>query len=174
MERGYTAVKLKDIAQSLGIRQASLYHHVPGGKEALFVEVLSRSMARHKAGLEQAVAEAGPDWIAQLRAVARWLLSQPPMDLNRMVASDVQALNEANREAIMRVSYEAVVLPVVHIFNRAVALGLARPTDPELTAGSFLSIIQGVHAIRDEWTARSREELADEMIDVMIYGLANR
>ncbi|MBZ0309485.1 MAG: TetR/AcrR family transcriptional regulator, partial [Anaerolineae bacterium] len=46
-ERGYTAVTLRDIAEAVGLRHASLYHHVPGGKEALFIEVTERTMKRH-------------------------------------------------------------------------------------------------------------------------------
>ena len=86
-ERGYAAVTLRDIAAGLGIRQASLYHHVPGGKEALYVEVTERNLRRHHQGLELALAQAG-GMRAQLRAAARWLLSQPPMNLSRMVRSD--------------------------------------------------------------------------------------
>ncbi len=35
-ERGYASVTLRDIAAEVGIRHTSLYHHVPGGKEAIF------------------------------------------------------------------------------------------------------------------------------------------
>jgi AcrR family transcriptional regulator len=49
-ERGYAAVTLRDIAAGLGIRQASLYHHVPGGKEQLYVEVTERNLRRIRMG----------------------------------------------------------------------------------------------------------------------------
>ena len=32
--RGYKAITLRDIASAVGLNHASLYHHVPGGKEA--------------------------------------------------------------------------------------------------------------------------------------------
>jgi AcrR family transcriptional regulator len=36
IDRGYHAITLRDIADELGIKQASLYYHFPGGKEELF------------------------------------------------------------------------------------------------------------------------------------------
>jgi AcrR family transcriptional regulator len=44
--RGYTSVTLKDIANQLGIKQASLYYHFPGGKENLYMEVMILSIIR--------------------------------------------------------------------------------------------------------------------------------
>ena len=44
-------VTMHDIASALGMKQASLYYHVPGGKEELFVEIMERSLGRHKRGL---------------------------------------------------------------------------------------------------------------------------
>ena len=59
-ERGYSAVSMADIATATGIRKASLYHHVPGGKEELFVEVSVRTFERHKEGMSKALAQAEP------------------------------------------------------------------------------------------------------------------
>ena len=73
-ERGYTAVTLRDIANALQVKQASLYHHVPGGKEHLFIEVSERTFQRNNAGLTRAIANAGPHLRDQLRAVADWML----------------------------------------------------------------------------------------------------
>ena len=36
MDRGYSAITLRDIADELGMKQASLYYHFPGGKGATF------------------------------------------------------------------------------------------------------------------------------------------
>jgi AcrR family transcriptional regulator len=53
--RGYTSVTLKDIADRLGIKQASLYYHFPGGKEDLFVEVMIHHLEQRRQGLEQII-----------------------------------------------------------------------------------------------------------------------
>src|SRR5215204_6155144 len=76
-ERGYASVTLKDIADELGMKQASLYYHVPGGKEALFIEVSERGFHQHRVGLEGAIASAGSELREQMRGAARWILSHP-------------------------------------------------------------------------------------------------
>lgn len=54
-QKGYHSVTLRDIAAETGIRQASLYHHAPGGKEELFIEVMERIFDRHQNGLNEAM-----------------------------------------------------------------------------------------------------------------------
>jgi len=49
-------VSMRDIADALAMRQASLYYHVPEGKEQLYVEVAMRNLRRHQAGINQAIA----------------------------------------------------------------------------------------------------------------------
>jgi len=102
-ERGYAAVTLRDIAVGLGIRQASLYYHAPGGKEALYVEVTERNLRRHHQGLERALRQAGGMRV-QLRAAAHWLLSQPPMNLSRMLRSDLPAIAQAHADHLLAIS----------------------------------------------------------------------
>ena len=102
--KGYNAVTLRDIAAEIGIHHTTLYHHVPGGKEQLFIDVVERNFEHHRRGLTQAIAGAPSDIRLQLRAIADWLLSQPPMDLVRMVYSDLPAIDPAQADRRRRAS----------------------------------------------------------------------
>lgn len=64
-ERGYTAVTMRDIAEAVGMRQASLYYHFPS-KEELFVSVRERMFERHRVGLHKALERAGEELRSQL------------------------------------------------------------------------------------------------------------
>ena len=55
LARGYSAVTLRDIADALAIKQASLYYHFPEGKEQLFVAVLLDGVANHFNSIKAAV-----------------------------------------------------------------------------------------------------------------------
>ncbi|MBK8799345.1 MAG: helix-turn-helix transcriptional regulator [Anaerolineales bacterium] len=61
MDRGYNAITLRDIADELGIKQASLYYHFPGGKEQLFLTMAERMFERHRQGIVTALAEGEHD-----------------------------------------------------------------------------------------------------------------
>ncbi|TVR77557.1 MAG: TetR/AcrR family transcriptional regulator [Sphaerobacteraceae bacterium] len=173
-DRGYKAVTLRDIADDLGIRQASLYHHFPKGKEELFVEVTERAMQRHAVGMRTTIAEAPENAECQLKAIARWMLSQPPIDMARMVRSDMVEIEEAQRHRLMQTALRSLILPIEGVFDRGIerehlkSMGHSR-----LLASSFLSIIEAIQ-VSVRFSSRRPEDMADEMIDILMDGLRPR
>ncbi len=172
-ERGYSSVTLRDIANELGIRQASLYHHVPGGKEQLFVEVTERGLDRAKVELERVIREAGNDLRAQLIGAALCLLSQPPFDLARMIRSDMPAISEAHARRLTQIALQSLVVPIELAFVTARERGEHQMPYQRLLAGSFLAIIETIQ-VSQRFSPISAEEMAIAMIDVLVDGLRPR
>jgi TetR/AcrR family transcriptional regulator, cholesterol catabolism regulator len=169
-ERGYQMVTLRDIAQRLGIRHASLYYHFPQGKEELYIEVTARRMQRYRAGLEAAIADTdSDDWQVRLRAAARWLLAQHGMHLGRMLQSDMPSISEEAAERLRVVILGSLLLPLETIF-RVVADPAKRGRSVTL-AGMFLSLIEGIDNLPSQYVEGSKEELADVVLDLLINGL---
>ncbi len=173
--RGYDSVTLRDIAGALGIKQASLYHHVPGGKQQLYIAVMERGLLRHRAGFEAAITT-GTDISAQLRAAAHWLLSQPPMNLSRMVHSDLPAIQRDAADRLIRQMYEAILAPVERALREAERRGeIVLNADPTLAAAAFVTMIQ---AIWDAGGGRpvphTPDEMANQMIAMLLNGLRPR
>jgi len=176
-ERGYAAVTLRDIAAAVGIRHASLYHHAPGGKEELFIEVTERSLERHRHGLTSALAHAEPNIQAQLRAAANWLLSQPPMDLVRMNNSDMPAIDPAHAERLMYIAGDALLEPIAAVLAQAQARDEIDYHNLGLIAGGLLGMIESLYSAPDialQESGRSRQGMAHDLIDVMLNGLRPR
>ena len=176
-ERGYDSVTLRDIAQVLGIRQASLYHHVPGGKEQLFVEVTERSLARHKVEIERLLRENAGALRPQLVAAANWLLSQPPIDIPRMIRSDMPAISEEHARRLTRAAVDSLVVPLEVAFVEARERGevdFARvPLWERLLAGSLLAIVDNAR-IGGRFSHMPASLMVESMIDVMLNGLRPR
>jgi AcrR family transcriptional regulator len=166
-ERGYAAVTLRDIAQAVGLNHASLYHHAPGGKEELYVEVMRRGLQRHNAGLQGAIAGAGDDWQNQLRAAARWLISQPPIDITRMRTSDMPALSKQHAKHLNDEVYTLLLSPIQHVFLRGTGADFPRSI---LLTGMFLFMLESVHSA-PAVAAMTQQQMVDEMLDVMMHGL---
>lgn len=173
-EKGYATVTLRDIAQQVGIRHASLYHHVPGGKEALFIEVTERTLARHRAGLEQAIGAAPDDVRSQLCAAADWLLAQPPMDLIRMNFSDMPAINASHAERIGDLAYSSLIAPLERVLHRARERAEITHDNVGMIAGGLLGMIQSLHAVPEYALEQPRATMASALIDVMLNGLRPR
>jgi AcrR family transcriptional regulator len=173
-ERGYKPVTLRDIAAEVGIRHTSLYHHVPEGKEQLFIEVTERNLARHRQGLTTAIARAELEVQAQLRAVADWLLSQPPLDTVRMTYSDMPAIDVSHRVRLSDLAYESLVGPVAEALLAAQNRGEIAHHDMWLVAGGLVGMIGSLHSIPEEETPDIRRTVAYEMLDILLRGLRPR
>lgn len=182
MERGYKAVTLRDIAESLGIKHASLYYHAPGGKEQLYIEVTERNLRTHQAGLTEAMAAAGDDVRAALYGAAQWLITQPPMDLMRMTLSDLHEIAPEHAARLGMQAQQAMLHPIRDVLNAAQARCAIAPVDGGLIAGGLLSMLEGLHAVPDmafavpgtAWTGRTRLDMARELIDAFLIGLLPR
>jgi AcrR family transcriptional regulator len=167
--RGYAAVTLRDIANEVGMRHASLYYYAPGGKEELFVEVMERNLQQHRAGIAQAVTDAGDNLQAQLLAVARWLLAQPPLNLSRMAHADLHALTVEHADRLAHLAY-AIHEPIIAAFAAARERGDICFVDADLAALSFVSVIQGLHAVPNRYVHESRDPVATTVVAMMLDG----
>ncbi len=172
-ERGLARVTMREIADAVGVRQASLYHHAPRGKAQLYREVFERMIARHRTGLESALLAAGPRLRPRLRAVADWYVGQAPMNFLRMMTSDMPALGKDEAAALEGPAYAALMMPITEALRDAVRSGEARAVDPDLLAGSLLAILDAV-AFADgrAYGPHDPRTMAYTMIDVLLDGLA--
>ena len=174
MDRGYSAITLRDIADELGIKQASLYYHFPAGKEQIFVAMADRLFERHREGLEQALAGAPQDLADQLRAVAHWFSSQPPVKILGMLHADIPALSRDHVDHLEAIAREAMYLPLRRAFVAAQERGEIRRTHPDLLAGSFLWLMDGLSYGQTRLGAPPRAVMADDLISVLMDGLRPR
>jgi AcrR family transcriptional regulator len=172
--KGYNAVTLRDIASEIGIHHTTVYHHVPGGKEQLFIDVVERNLAHHRQGLTSAIDGAPPDIRSQLRAVADWLLSQPPMDLVRLVYSDLPSIDPVQADRLSRIAFETMLLPIEAILRKAQEQGAIEYEDLILAAGTFIGMIESLYAVPQQVTIKSRQTMAYEMVDLLLNGLRPR
>ena len=174
-ERGLARVTMREIADAAGMRQASLYHHAPGGKAQLYREAFERMIAHHRAGLEASLRAAAPGLRPRLKAVADWYVGQAPMYFLRMMTSDMPALGEGEAAALSGPAYASLMAPITDAFRVAMVAGEARPLDPDLLAGSLLAILDAV-AFADGrgYGTQDQRTMAHTMIDVLVDGLSAR
>lgn len=174
MDRGYSAITLRDIADELGIKQASLYYHFPGGKEQLFVAMAERLFERHREGLEGALAAAEAELSAQLQAAAHWFNSQPPVKILAMFHADIPALTREHIQHLETLARDAMYLPLRRAFVAAQERSEIRPTHPDLLAGSFLWLMDGLSYGQTRLGAPPRSIMADDLISILMDGLRPR
>ncbi len=173
--RGFKPVRLRDIAQSVGMRHASLYYYAPGGKAELFREVMERNCARHEAGLRQVIAVAGGDFRSRMYAVADWFVSRPPMDLIRMSLSDFQELPEPDADRLINLVFDSLRSPIVAVLEEERSAGRLAIRNLSSAALGLVSLIESVHAIPKKYQPPSgAREVAHELVDMMVDGWLKR
>lgn len=172
--RGYASVRLRDITDVIGIKHAALYYYAPGGKEELFVQVLTRSMNRHRAGMAEVVAQAGPDLRAQMQAVARWLMSQPPVNIARMGESDFHAIDPQTAASLSQMIFDALRLPLTTALEEAQQKGVTDLDNPGLAAITFVSLVEMIHADDAPHFQNMKEIIVGQLIDMMLKGWLKR
>lgn len=173
-EKGYPPVTVRDIAAHAGIHHSSVYHHVPGGKEALFVEVMERVLNRHRVGLTEAIQGAAPNIRDQLYAAAHWLLSQPPMDLVRMQYVDMPVLGQEHAHHLSEVAYMSLQIPLETALLVAAQRGEIAYDDFSVVSGGLIGMIESLFAVSEETSGKPRRVMAHKLIDLLIDGLRPR
>jgi AcrR family transcriptional regulator len=170
-EEGYASVKLKNLAARLGMAHTSLYHHVPGGKQQLYREVLERNLNRHRQGVETALAKYPTDIRQQLYTVADWFVSQPPMDMLRLTMSDLKSFDTQEAERLSQLALDSIIEPLARALLDAQERGEVWHEDLGLVAGGLFGMLQSLHLIPTYAITTSRQHMARQLIDVVLAGL---
>lgn len=173
-QRGYNSVRLRDITDEIGIKHSALYYYAPGGKEDLFIQVMERSLQRHRDGMEQVIVEAGEDVLNQVRAVARWLISQPPMNISRLGESDFRAISQENALRLSALIFDALRLPLTNALEKASQAGVVDIRNTGLAAITFVSLVEMIHADNAAYMQNLKETIIEQLIDMLMRGWLKR
>jgi AcrR family transcriptional regulator len=157
MRYGYTGTGLKQIVADANAPFGSLYHHFPGGKQELGVEVLHRAGAMY-GELVMSVFDAAPDIVSGVRdsfeGAAAVLVATDYADACPIetVALEVASANEPLRIATAEVFESWIVAATV----RFEAAGLTAAVAREL-AIAFVNLLEGAFVLAR--AARTTEAL---------------
>jgi AcrR family transcriptional regulator len=174
-QRGYNAVSMNDIARELNMRKASLYHHVPNGKEELFVEVSRRQFEEHREGLSEATERADKDIRSQLQAAMSWFVANAPLGLLAMLQSDMPAISDASEALLNFESRRCLWMPLRRIFEEAQTSGEITGGNPDSMTGAFLSLMDGLTYIGTSGrTPETMEQMGVHLLDMILFGLLPR
>ncbi|MBD3884969.1 TetR/AcrR family transcriptional regulator [Phormidium tenue FACHB-886] len=168
--RGYTVVTLKQLADQLGIKQASLYYHFPLGKEELYVEVMLRHLEHRRAMLERLISQAQPNLRDCLLEVGVWLIQQLPLHADRMIVSDLPELSADKAAQLEEAIYRCAFAPIEGIFIQyRHRLKPQFQSDLGFIAGSFLCYLESLYTFK-RYGSKTERELVSDLVDLLFEG----
>lgn len=176
-QKGYTELRLEDIAAEFGVLKGSLYYHVSDKSDLLYL-VLRRTALRMNERLE-AVAASGDDPVIRLKMAVRNHLRHfddlyegpERLYLQPFVERSVAFLGSTHR-AEMRKLFRRYESTLAGILEEAIAAGsLQSDLDPKIAMFGLL----GMCAWVPRWYRRggrlSMDEIADVLIRLFIEGM---
>jgi AcrR family transcriptional regulator len=160
-ERGYDAVSIRDITDTLGQQPGAFYTHARSKQDLLF-ELVRIGVIEHRDRLRAAVLNTANDPVEQLRAIVREQvfvhLDYP--ELARVFSRETRVLDPTQRTAVEAIITESRLL-LLAVIARGEASGVFANTDTLLVA----SVLGDIGVRLPEWWTpdfpRSREQIAD-------------
>ncbi len=171
--RGYHGTSMQHIAEELGMRKASLYHHV-SAKEDLLFAIHQRLIDKLVDGtLEVVSSSLGPE--EKLRRII--------LVNTRMVTGDVDAVTVflKERDAIAGERWAGIVARrdvyeqmVTGVIREGVTSGIFADAEPALLTKAVLSMPSWASMWYRAEGPKNAEQLAELFSDVALYGLVGR
>lgn len=169
-ERGYLATSVRDIGQAVGIRGASLYHHI-GGKEDLLWMSASRAADQFFAALRPIMAEDTAAPLKLRRAIcAHVAVIAHNLDAAAVYFNEWRHLSEARRAGFTqrRDDYENCFREILW---RGIRDGHFAAVDEKFAARVVLSALNWTHQWYRPDGAMTPDEIGQTLADMLLKGL---
>jgi TetR/AcrR family transcriptional regulator len=137
---GYKAVSMQQIADTVPIHKATLYHHFRS-KDEMFGAVVRLALQRMRAQVAEIVERGGPAR-DQLAAIAACIFENAQSDIGRLLTDVQEHLPVEERLAVVRDDAYPWDL-YEELFRGAAATGEIRPIDPALATSMFIGLVHG-------------------------------
>jgi AcrR family transcriptional regulator len=171
---GYDAASMRQIAADAGITIATLYFHC-STKEQLLFDVLESQMRDLSAGLDQALASAGPDWPTRLAAAIRFHIQYITRDEEgaSISTSELRGLTGElrQRHQSTRDAYEHKFRDLL---KGGISAGVFAPVDVPVIVAGVLGIGLSVGRWYRPGGRLNPDEIADEYIRFVLKALDAR
>ncbi|RZJ35948.1 MAG: TetR/AcrR family transcriptional regulator [Flavobacterium sp.] len=170
-EKGYSAVTMRDIAQALEIRAASLYNHIDSKQELLSLIIIA--IAEEYTGTISAIVESDESAIKKLEKVIQLhiditvrnpdALASLNNDWMHLPAQQLQYFLD------MREDYEEKFRTIV---KRGIADGEIKKRDPEVIIFSMLSTLRTLYLWYGKKSSFNAKTLTTNLPRVLLDGLS--
>ena len=172
-EKGYTGASTRDIADRLGVRQASLYYYFPS-KEAALHAICELGVRDFIANLECIIATPAPIQEKLRAAIASHLLplrTHPEADYVRVFLRHRHELPDGLRHTITALARKYTSLVERLFLEGRASSELRADLDPNLNALALLGLCNSVIANRSLPRAASIDEIVDAYAQIIIGGV---
>ncbi|MEM7737559.1 MAG: TetR/AcrR family transcriptional regulator [Deinococcota bacterium] len=139
-EFGYNGVSMNALAQRIGVRKASLYHHFPDGKEQLVANMIERMIHKHGQGY-QAVLDRDVSVKERLEHVLQFSLAANS-EVSHVVTDSLRFLHSEQRSGLWELFQQNQYQKIKRVLDDGVASGELRRHETTISTWMFLSLMR--------------------------------
>jgi AcrR family transcriptional regulator len=176
VERGYTAVSMREIAADCGITKAALYYHFDGKAELLNEVFTDYLQQLGEVVAASASADGLTDSQTRLRALVAGMFALPAQRraILRLAMQDVRQL-PADQQAKFAKAYRDDFLdPLARLFADGIASGELIQVDPDFCVKLLLGLLYPFFAPSGPGADGQDTAEVNTLLDVLFQGLATR
>jgi AcrR family transcriptional regulator len=171
---GYAGINLQELAATIGITKAALFHHF-SGKQELFFEMQSEICNANLRSIEAALASS-QDTRSRLHAILEAMSHRPFFDPMKFITDEIHQLNPAQQQAISEAFTNSTRRPIMQVIAEGVSRGELKPHNQRLSLMAFLNLMMllpspGNPITRDILPADYATYI-DELLDMFLGGIA--
>ena len=177
LDKGYSGVSMKDVAEAVQVTSAALYYHFPAGKQDLFMSMIHSLFEGWNRGALLAVAPV-QGVRERLLALTQYMFTLP-FDRLALLARDVheQIADKGKRRMVMLQTRDALLQHVSTIFQEAIDTGEIKATIPAnvlatMFEGMSASVLRGKHLAVGGIEQFDTSQLATLIVSALLDGIA--
>lgn len=172
-QKGYHATSMQDIADTMGLRKASLYHYIDA-KEDLLVAIYRRTIAEYTERIRTISEGPGTARRRLARAIQAHLESIiSHADMFAVYLSESRSLPPAHQEAVRQASRD-YRRRFEDIIREGVATGEFKPVDPHVAALLILGACNWLPQWYSSDGKMSTEEITGLFTEILLDGLLTK
>jgi AcrR family transcriptional regulator len=170
-QKGFSAVSINDIVDSVGISKPTLYYYYQD-KDNLYAAVLIHMLQRGKSFIELGV-EGETTLRGQLSKLMAGYFEHCPTCLSSLLKDVLEHLKPETRQRIIT-AYEANILATLEgVFHAGIQNGEIAETDTATMARLFISLVDGftLNAMFLHGRPFDYRQKAEHIVDLLLNGL---
>jgi AcrR family transcriptional regulator len=162
---GYLGVSMDAIAEAVGVRKASLYHHFPEGKDELMLELAERLVRQEGGGFQRAI-DSKTTAQGKLEAIS-FFFFEANVQTDRILRDALRFMPEGHQAVMGGLFYKEMYGKIHGVFEEGVANKEFRKHDTEFSSWAFLGLISELNTLEP----RDNRKRAKQVVDLIINGL---
>lgn len=171
---GYAGINLQELATTVGITKAALFHHFDS-KQALFCDMQLEVCKSQQISIEAAIAE-GYDTRSRLRNIMVAMSQRPFFDPMKFLTDEIHQLNQAQQQQVHQAFSDSIRQPVARVIEQGLKTGELRPHNQKIAILTFLNLMMLLpspgNPVTRDMPPSEQETYIDELLDSYLTGIA--